>query len=404
MEGIEAEQEETIKMIKSFTGPELSDSEILEVLSQCENRVDLAVFRIIEKLPPDTVRKTLTSTGVRVAPQVNEENCEKTKGSGIFDGEKNVKMSKGMDFDSDVSDMNIDNEMSKGLVGRLESTFRDPCEVKKRDNFEMCMVKESNEIENKPTLKEEGSKLHARDNIEKGDGIIVKKENCEESHIVLEKKPCFQSEKLNIDGKVPSWKTWRRRFEEWLKLQENTPPQVKEESSQEVEKSQLFARVKEEPNVGGDSYSEVKSIVKQEGLSHGMSVAPNMGNVCEGLVKKEVEEVVCVQPLSARPIPDDEYYRRVQMGGTNGQSLGMQKQNKDENKMLSTVVIEDGDFPEESDWLLVGRNVIMGLSTTKGRKIENNEIVHIAFPTGNMVYKSDIVRFSTKRNGEVTGS
>ncbi|XAR49004.1 DNA helicase [Bertholletia excelsa] len=91
------------------------------------------------------------------------------------------------------------------------------------------------------------------------------------------------------------------------------------------------------------------------------------------------------------------------------------KDKKAEERRLSTVVIEDGDFPEDPDWLLVGRTMIVGLSTTKGRKLENNEIVHFAFPNSDSKRKyskgwvsakaaaasSGIVRFSTKRSGEI---
>lgn len=88
----------------------------------------------------------------------------------------------------------------------------------------------------------------------------------------------------------------------------------------------------------------------------------------------------------------------------------------DEKKVVSVGVIENGDFEEEADWLLVGRTAITGLSTTKGRKLEDNEIVHFAFPNGDIRSNnksgywisakaanaaSGIVRFSTKRSGEV---
>lgn len=85
------------------------------------------------------------------------------------------------------------------------------------------------------------------------------------------------------------------------------------------------------------------------------------------------------------------------------------------NNVLITVVIEDADFPEEEDWLLVGRTAITGLSTTRGRKLENNEIVHLAFRGSDMKAKcsslfirsktvaalSGIGRFSTTRYGEI---
>ncbi|CAM8944151.1 unnamed protein product [Rhodiola kirilowii] len=88
---------------------------------------------------------------------------------------------------------------------------------------------------------------------------------------------------------------------------------------------------------------------------------------------------------------------------------------KTEINTLSTVVVDTGDFPEDPDWLLVGRTVITGLSTTKGRKLVDNEIVEFNFPSIDTVNKlgsrwvssktaaavSGIVRFSTKRYGEI---
>ncbi|VVA40464.1 PREDICTED: putative SWI/SNF-related matrix-associated actin-dependent regulator of chromatin, partial [Prunus dulcis] len=63
--------------------------------------------------------------------------------------------------------------------------------------------------------------------------------------------------------------------------------------------------------------------------------------------------------------------------------------------------LEDGDFPTEQDWLLVGRTFVTALSTSKGRKLFDNEIVHFSFPSANSSYKTRwIVRFSTKQFGQ----
>lgn len=64
--------------------------------------------------------------------------------------------------------------------------------------------------------------------------------------------------------------------------------------------------------------------------------------------------------------------------------------------------IEDGDFPIEPDWFLVGRTVVTAMSTTKGNKLADNEIVNFAFPSSSSRFNAQwIVRFSTKRSGEV---
>lgn len=79
-------------------------------------------------------------------------------------------------------------------------------------------------------------------------------------------------------------------------------------------------------------------------------------------------------------------------------------------------IVEDGDFPHDPEWLLVGRTNITSLSTSRGiGKLVCNEIVHFNFPKPSQKAKfgrqwvssrtkvavSEIVRFETKRSGEV---
>ncbi|KAI3703292.1 hypothetical protein L1987_73248 [Smallanthus sonchifolius] len=71
-----------------------------------------------------------------------------------------------------------------------------------------------------------------------------------------------------------------------------------------------------------------------------------------------------------------------------GSVLSKKGQKVVEDRKVSLLGLEDGDFEEEVDWLLVGRNAITGLSTAKGRKLEDNEIVHFAFPIGDLRSKS----------------
>ncbi|KAK1418848.1 hypothetical protein QVD17_27995 [Tagetes erecta] len=128
-------------------------------------------------------------------------------------------------------------------------------------------------------------------------------------------------------------------------------------------------------------------------------------------VKKE-DDIVDQKPKLVKPISSIP-------GSVYGSSLsgsGLAKKGKPvvEDKKVSLGVVENGDFEEEADWLLVGRTAITGLSTTKGRKLEDNEIVHFAFPnlesrsksgywanSRAAIAASGIVRFSTKRSGEI---
>ncbi|KAL9282205.1 DNA repair protein RAD5B [Arabidopsis thaliana] len=65
------------------------------------------------------------------------------------------------------------------------------------------------------------------------------------------------------------------------------------------------------------------------------------------------------------------------------------------------VKVEDGDFPVEKDWYLVGRSLVTATSTSKGRKLEDNEIVNFTFSSVAKWKVPNIVRFSTKRCGEI---
>ncbi|KAL5066925.1 hypothetical protein RYX36_017812 [Vicia faba] len=65
--------------------------------------------------------------------------------------------------------------------------------------------------------------------------------------------------------------------------------------------------------------------------------------------------------------------------------------------------LEDGEFPVEPGWSLLGRKIEVATSTAKGlRRLVDNEIVYFNFPAPNTSYKFQwIVRVSTKRSGVV---
>ncbi|XP_023770523.2 DNA repair protein RAD5B isoform X1 [Lactuca sativa] len=119
-------------------------------------------------------------------------------------------------------------------------------------------------------------------------------------------------------------------------------------------------------------------------------------------VGKQEQKPKLVQPISS--MPQSLYSLH----------LKREREGVTDDKKLNPILIENGDFEEEPDWLLVGRTAITGVSTTKGRKLEDNEIVHFAFPNIDSRSKSSywtnsraaiaasgIVRFSTKRSGEI---
>ncbi|KAG8064093.1 hypothetical protein GUJ93_ZPchr0004g39654 [Zizania palustris] len=86
----------------------------------------------------------------------------------------------------------------------------------------------------------------------------------------------------------------------------------------------------------------------------------------------------------------------------------------DRRMVLAPPDAEFGEFPEERDWFLVGRSYVTGLSTNRGRRLlDAGELVHFSFPSHEQSYGgiklshkkaallAEIVRFSTKRAGEI---
>ncbi|KAI7744594.1 hypothetical protein M8C21_001722 [Ambrosia artemisiifolia] len=169
-------------------------------------------------------------------------------------------------------------------------------------------------------------------------------------------------------------------------------------------------------------YEEAEQSKPLTGISSNTLRAPIKaeGSVLEGSVKKEYD-VMDQKPKLVKPIssvPPHSGYNGLGLNkkgsGYNGSGLSKKGERVVEDRKVSMEGIEIGDFEEEVDWLLVGRTAITGLSTTKGRKLEDNEIVHFAFPNGEVRSKSGywansrggsaacgIVRFSTKRSGEI---
>lgn len=359
-----------MKMVRPSIGSEMAESKIRKALFQCDDSPDAAMRYSLDKpdfvLPPLTVKKTVTSTGAsRVSMLIDQENQHESDGSGFLNGGK------------------VEEEVDEGELGsgiEIEMKVKENQEgpgflegVKTEGNVKSEVVDEDVGKEN-----QEGSGFF--------DGVVTVGKVKEESEEYMSVK----------ENKVTDAR--KMSFEEWLQLPENSHYFKKENPQEENVKKES---IKQEVTVMDN---EAKTIVKMEVDEVKATVEQTMSKKMENeektIVIKKVEEVISVQPLRSVPMS----YNPLP-----------QKERVEDRRIRSTVVLEDGDFLEEPDWLLVGRNLVMGLSTTKGRKLENNEIVHFAFPNVDSRNKynspfvsskaafaaSGIVRFSTKRYGEV---
>ncbi|KAL5701977.1 DNA repair protein rad5b [Ranunculus cassubicifolius] len=132
--------------------------------------------------------------------------------------------------------------------------------------------------------------------------------------------------------------------------------------------------------------------------SEAMKVESDLGLKKKGFVKEEPVDLEEYQPKRVKKEPevvvcDDLTGLKSNYFSSYNRTC---KQETKAERAPGPSDVEDGEFPDDPAWVLVGRSTVTGLSTCRGKKLDFNEIVHFAFPA-----TSKIVRFSTKRAGEI---
>ena len=191
----------------------------------------------------------------------------------------------------------------------------------------------------------------------------------------------------------------------------------------DVESESLEFRVKEEPDLDFETRGEAmmiddtveKPMVVVEAVSRGS------GNECVSVGFKQEPEnleteqtVLILSPKPVQVIPPKPECLDVESDSLKQERSGthVKMEVREEKPVYVKKVntqevdarkakVEDGDFPVERDWYLVGRSLVTATSTSKGRRLEDNEVVNFAFPSTLNLKVPNIVRFSTKRCGEV---
>ncbi|KAI8561032.1 hypothetical protein RHMOL_Rhmol04G0304300 [Rhododendron molle] len=445
------DQNRNIKKIRFvFFGSELTDSDILKALSQCGNSPDAAINYILDTPgflpPPSDVKRIVTSTGARVSAPIKEAG--KSELGCVL--KPDVRVLK------EESDVGLANKRSvEGETAGSECVLQSKPAIFDGEG-EIAGTNKEEEIVGSDFIQESG------------DGVRVNEEECDVGFLDKEDKMVLSDcVRESVDGMEPD-----DRVKEEFDVGFAGKDDMEVETVCLDDELKVNVRVKEEPdvgfvskeiveveNVGSDSIKKsrpkmsfdeflkatnTKVMADDEYLKPQMKKEPKEGESdcgSEGCVKKEEvivgtekkEPVVKVEPdlglenkapmkeakedrWSSKSFPEKfEEHCRLEMEAKRGlqKPAQVKKEMGEDRKQLSTVVIEDGDFPEDPDWLLVGRNMVTGLSTTRGRRLENNEIVHLAFPSWDARNRSgskwlsarsaasEIVRFSTKRSGEI---
>ncbi|KAI9119451.1 hypothetical protein K1719_009327 [Acacia pycnantha] len=335
----------SIEKVQSRFDFEVPEPAVRLALTECRFDEDAAV-EFLNNNPgflarPVTVVRAVTSTGSRVlAPTpVKQEGFDDSHMSDEISLKSNVK--------EEPADLTIEDRNLK------------------QEGFDDSHM--SGEISLKSNVKEEPVHLKIEDrnpaNVENGS---------DNSHGVAqpigESKVKKESEEDDVSRSLPSQtqvqestgnrkSSWEAGYEEFLKAS-NTKVISKEEY--------LKSTVEQQPPVQAsvDKVSEKKQVA-----------TPDSGEV---KIVKEVGSFPCFQKSSE-----------------------VKKKNA-ELELPRPPNVEDGEFPEYPDWFLAGRTIITALSTTKGRKLVDNEIVHFDFRSAFAKRNSKwILRISTKRSGEV---
>ncbi|KAH1190232.1 DNA repair protein RAD5B [Glycine max] len=187
-----------------------------------------------------------------------------------------------------------------------------------------------------------------------------------------------------------------------------TPPQEEEgEGETGFDASHHHERIllQRELTVSFDEFLEVtntKVATEEEALKSVMAPLEEETEEGEEAESSQAQSAQPVQPVPRGP----QLFRPVQKKkAVTGDDVEVVEVRKPvEKKNIPNISnLEDGEFPEESGWFLLGRKVEVAVSTARGvNRLVDNEIVHFNFPIPSYSSKSQwIVRASTKRSGEV---
>lgn len=380
----------------SKIGPVLGSDSLgsgcLQSVWQCDNCGD-ATASLVSDAPPVTVKRTVTSTGARIVTQIKQEKPDEVEEAGFLHGLK-TKIKVKEEPDTDVHRASTtEADLNRDWVDRA------PAPASLKEIMKMSFVEF----------------LQATDAQVKQKELELSEEA--EGHHRL-KEEIKVKEKLDA-GFAGSDNTMKR------------PPDGFLESSDDIFKSKCAKAMLDEHHKGESQCHpglkekiQIKEVLGVTLLGSDFTGPENSEMRDDCVAQSRKEEVVSdgnncnTDFLPAhnprKPLNVNKEATQCVPYGNPQKSFKMKKETTGETAVAS-VLVEDGDFLEDPDWFLVGGTPIIGLSTTKGRKLVDNEIVHFSFPKTNLRNKcnskwgakaaslasSAIVRFSTKRYGEV---
>ncbi|XP_072986407.1 DNA repair protein RAD5B-like [Typha latifolia] len=355
---------EEIKNIRLVLGSKIPDRDIIKALSTCGNNPNRAINVLLDSPglldASDPVKKEMGSRDLKENDTVNV--------SGSIDSVK----------------------MEKPEVGSLNSDILLKTEVKKEEP-DMGLYKDVMLFTEVKVRKEESEVLIEKNNVLMS-GIKVEKE---EPHMDPEKNTILLAEV----------KVKKEESDVHLGNDGFLMPEIKVKKG-EPDMAEGIVIKKSEGQEEWEEYVRNNCLPKEE--------KPDMGSKKDENLKRNH------MPMDTEECSDESFPELTKAHFSpylNPRPISAIRPSMVADRRLQVVgTAEIGEFPEEPDWFLVGKTYMKGLSTCRGRRyLDAGEIVHLSFPSsetkkwyGGMRVSakaaaavSEIVRFSTKRSGEI---
>ena len=397
MDSNASQDDSSIRKIRSVAGHDSVESGSLQTFRQCNYDQD-AGGNFIRDAPPVIVKRAITSTGARILTQIKQEDTNDVEAAKFLLGlETMIRVKKEPDMDIDRVSAKEVGSYPPPKVDRPPALLT--TEQIRKMSFEEFLRATEAKVEPKELERPEEAQGHhgSEEKIRVKEELDVELLGSDSIRSLVKRTPDEYLE--SSDDFVQPKRAKAKSEDEHDREKPQQYPGLKEkiQKKEELEATLLgldSAR-NENSRMRVDSFVQSRNVtVNSEGNGCNILTVPNHNPQKPFNVKKE----------TTRYLPNGNPQKNFNV-----------KKGTIRDRPDTPVLVEDGDFPEEPDWHLVGRTPIIGLSTTKGRKLVDNEIVHFSFPSADLRNKchskwgakaasvsSSIVRFSTKRSGEVS--
>ncbi|XP_034685739.1 DNA repair protein RAD5B-like [Vitis riparia] len=344
-----SEDDGNIRKIRSVSGSDSLESDSLHAFRQCNNDPD-AALNFDRDAPPVTVKRTITSTGARILTQIKQEKSDEVEGAEFLHGLKTkIKV-------KEEPDLNVDGIFEKEVGSNPPQVDRPWALVPHKEIMKMSFDE---------FLRATGAHVERKD--------LERSEEAQGHHGLKDKIKVKEELDVGLLGSDSIRSLVKRPPNGFLESYDDFVKPKRTKDEHRKENSQWHPGLKEKIQIKEELDATLLGSDSARNENSGMRVIALSNQGTEKLYLMATAAILKVFLITIL-----------------------------RNPLIRTRLVFGGEDP------------IIGLSTTKGRKLVDNEIVHFSFPSADLRNKcnskwvakaasaaSAIVRFSTKRSGEV---